>query len=191
MEGDKASAAPPVVALAGFMGAGKTSVARALSRLLACRAVDLDELVTERQRRAPHAIIEEDGEAAFRAVETRVLRETLVERHALVIALGGGAYTIAENRALLDARAAFVVWLDAPFELCWERINGGAREGDDARGLSDQARRPLARGLEQTRALYDARRAHYALAALRVEVRGEESADALAAKIAGAFAESK
>ena len=77
----------PII-ITGFMGAGKTTVARALARVLNCNALDLDLLITEKEKRSPKEIIEQDGEAAFREVETRNLRQALSRGSDRVIALG-------------------------------------------------------------------------------------------------------
>lgn len=197
---------PRVILVTGFMAAGKTTVAAALAARLACAFVDLDQLITERAGRTPQEIIDEDGEAAFREVETRALREVLgraaevktdersvspdaresfsgatrgsssVVNRPLVVALGGGAWTVERNRALARDARAFTVWLDAPFDLCWQRI------------AADGARlaRPLARERERTRALHASRREIYALASLRVEVGARRSAEEIAGEIASA-----
>src|SRR5439155_23268828 len=117
----------PII-ITGFMGAGKTTVARALARVLNCNAVDLDLLITEKEKRSPKEIIERDGEAAFREVETSSLRQALSTGSDRVIALGGGAWTLQRNRDLIAEHNGFTVWLDAPFELCWQRIADGEGE---------------------------------------------------------------
>ncbi|HYG11779.1 MAG TPA: shikimate kinase, partial [Pyrinomonadaceae bacterium] len=143
------------IVLTGFMCAGKTTVARALAARLDCSMLDTDAALVEREGRSIEAIIKEDGEPRFRQIERDALRAILERDRARVIALGGGTWTIADNRALIAAHDCLTVWLDAPFELCWRRIANSA----DAR--------PLARERERARQLYDARRAAYELAALR------------------------
>jgi shikimate kinase len=144
------------IVIVGFMGCGKTTVGRALAQRMGCDMIDLDSFITEREGRTPAEIIEEDGEPAFRQKETRALRDALKMDGAPVIALGGGAWTIEANRALAAQHDCLSVWLDAPFELCWERITSS---GDT---------RPLAPDRESARKLYDSRRSGYQLAKLRV-----------------------
>ena len=163
----------PIV-ITGFMGSGKTTLAFALASVLNCRAIDLDQAITEVEARTPRQIIEDDGEAAFREIETRRLRETLELNLARVIALGGGAWTRQRNRALVAEHNGFTVWLDAPFDLCWQRIAAAGNE------------RPLAPSEELARRLYLDRRHHYELATLHVVTNGEVGADRLAAAIARA-----
>ncbi|HEX8162097.1 MAG TPA: shikimate kinase [Pyrinomonadaceae bacterium] len=170
--GGEGARAPTRVVITGFMGAGKTTVARALAARLGCAAVDADEFIAEREGRSPREIIGREGERRFREIESRALAEILADDAARVVALGGGAWTIEANRELVARRGCLTVWLDAPFELCWRRI---ARAG--------RAARPLARDRESSRGLYEARRPLYALAARRVEARGPKSVWVIAAEI--------
>lgn len=159
------------------MGSGKTTVGQELARLLDRRAVDLDTWITERERRGPTEIIEQDGEAAFRRIETEALGEVLRDGDvAGVVAVGGGAWTVPENRQLIAEQECFTVWLDAPFELCWQRIE------------AERERRPLARSREQSQALYCKRRPVYELADARVPVDENDSGAAVATRVAVAFA---
>lgn len=166
--------AQPII-ITGFMGAGKTTTAAALARRLACEMIDLDQLIEEREGRTPQVIIDEDGEQPFREIESAALRDALANKTARIIALGGGTWTVSDNRALIREHGGLTVWLDAPFELCWQRITSGT--------LS----RPLARNLASARRLYDARCAFYDQSILRVRVSEEKSADAIAAEIAEAL----
>jgi shikimate kinase len=154
--------AQPII-ITGFMGAGKTAVAAALAERLGCRMIDLDEFVAGREGRTAQTIIDEDGEHRFREIETEALREAL-ETDAGVIALGGGTWTIERNRALIDRHTHHTVWLDAPFELCWQRIENEIHA------------RPLARERAKARKLYDARRRLYRRASMRLKIDAGKSA---------------
>ena len=167
------------VVITGFMAAGKTTVGRALARLLDATFVDLDDAVRELEGRGPRELIDEEGEQYFREAETRALRHVLERGDARVIATGGGAWTLERNRALTASHACLSVWLDAPFDLCLGRI----REGG---GPSD---RPFARDPARARRLYERRLAAYRLADLRVPVRPESSVEELAARVADALAD--
>ena len=150
----------PRIVIVGFMGCGKTSVAEALARQLHCDSIDLDSVITEHEGRSPGEIIQQDGEAAFREIETDALRASLEQKQARVIALGGGAWTIEANRRLVAEHDCLSVWLDAPFELCWERITSSAK-----------TTRPLAPDCESARKLYESRRGSYELAQLHVDAK--------------------
>jgi shikimate kinase len=158
------------ILMIGFMGTGKSTVARALALKLDCLAVDLDALITAQEGRSPGEIIEEDGEKKFREIETQMLRKTLTEGLTRIIALGGGAWTIARNRKLAEDHGAFTVWLDAPFELCWKRIE------------EEKEARPLAPSREVAKKLYRERYAIYELAAARIVVAEKDSAEEIATR---------
>jgi len=165
------------VVLTGFMGAGKTTVGRALARLLGVPFLDLDDAVAALEGRGPRELIDAEGEEYFRAAETRALRRELELGAARVIATGGGAWTIERNRALVNAHGCLTVWLDAPYDLCRRRI-------EECGFVSE---RPFARDPARARELYEARLAAYRLAALRVRVAPGAGADELAAEIAAKF----
>ncbi len=153
------------IVIVGFMGCGKTTVAEELARRLGCGMIDLDSFIAEREGRSPAEIIKQDGEPAFRAIETRALQAVLENDAACVIALGGGAWTIQANRTLAEEYDCLSVWLDAPFELCWQRITASGTI------------RPLAPNRESAQTLYESRRASYELAELHVDSRHDPVAE--------------
>jgi len=111
--------------LAGFMGAGKTTVGRLLARKLSRRFVDMDEELSRRHRLPVGEIFVRHGEELFRHWE-RELACGLAQEKNLVLALGGGTL---EDEVSADELAVFgfIVYLQAPFETLWERIsNDGA-----------------------------------------------------------------
>lgn len=159
------------IVLTGFMGAGKTAVAESLASRFNCRMVDLDALITGREGRSITSIIDEDGEARFRDIETRALLDTLEYQDAHVIALGGGTWTLEPNRTLIEEYDCYTVWLDAPFELCWQRI-----------AIEDNLR-PLARDRGSAQRLYKTRRSSYELATLHIIVDEKSSIEDTASTI--------
>jgi shikimate kinase/predicted phosphodiesterase len=108
------------VYLVGFMGAGKTTVARTLARRLGWRAVDIDELVEQRERQPIASIFARKGEPYFRAAERRVLLDHIPIRH-LVVATGGGTFVDPQNRAAIK-QDGVSVWLDLPIEPLIARV---------------------------------------------------------------------
>ena len=167
------------IVITGFMGSGKTAVARALARILKCEALDLDEVITQRQQRRPKEIIQNDGEAAFREIETQTLRRILDEARerdvAHVIALGGGTWTLERNRDIVQRNNCYTVWLDVPFDRCWKRILAA---GDES---------PLARNEDEARALYGERLDSYRRADFHVKPSDNTSAEHVANEVAQAL----
>lgn len=169
------------VFLVGFMGAGKTSVGRALGQHLNWVFEDLDDRIERREGRTVAEIFRDSGESAFRKAEHSALQQVLEELRggvARVMALGGGAFVQEENAALLAAAGVPTVFLDAPVEELWQRCRQQANEAG--------AERPLLSSKDQFRELYDTRRRSYLKAGLRTE-SGARTVDAIAAEIAQAL----
>src|SRR5947207_1543454 len=112
------------VALVGFMGAGKSTVAAQVGRLTGRPVVDLDEEI-ERRVGPISEFFERYGEAAFREGEVTTFAAA-TEGDPKVLALGGGAITSSEVRELLRKRAV-TVWLDVAADLCWQRAKDSDR----------------------------------------------------------------
>ena len=128
------------VVLVGLMGVGKTTVGRRLAKELQRPFADADEQIELRAGRTIPVIFHDDGEEAFRRLETEVVADLLARHHPLIVAAGGGVVTRPENRALL-VRHAFVVWLRASAEFLARR--------------SDPTHRPLLAGAEDTAAAFE------------------------------------
>ncbi len=142
----------PHIALTGFMGVGKSSVARHLSNLLKFPKLDLDTAIEEAEARKIHEIIAADGIDAYRRIETVTLRRILSSEEVRILSLGGGTWTIAENRELIRSHGFTSIWLEASFDHCWRNICGSRKE------------RPLAKDKEAARELFISRQKDYCLA---------------------------
>lgn len=140
------------IALTGFMGVGKSSVARHLSHMLRCEKIDLDIFTEENEKRKIAEIIETDGEPRYRHIETKNLKQVLQENKTQILSLGGGTWTVEENRKLIKMQSFTSIWLESSFEHCWQNIRFSRKE------------RPLAKNKEQARKLFDERQKLYCLA---------------------------
>lgn len=160
------------IILTGFMGVGKSTVARHLSFILKCERVDLDTVIEESEQRPLAEIMCTDGEARFRQIETENLRKILCAGEARIVALGGGAWTIKENRELIKQHRFTTVWLESSFEHCWLNI------------VNSKRTRPLAKDKNLTRRLFDERVKLYCLADWHFIVKPDLTSYEIAIKIA-------
>ena len=169
------------VFLVGFMGAGKTSVGRALGQRLNWVFEDLDDRIAARERRTVAEIFRDSGESEFRRAEHAALQHVLRELRsggARIVALGGGAFVQRENAALLKASSLPTVFLDAPVEELWQRCCLQASQSG--------TERPLLRTLEEFRQLYETRRSGYSGTLLQIQTRSR-TVETVAAEIAEAL----
>jgi shikimate kinase len=148
------------VVLIGFMGAGKTTVGRALAKRLRWNFLDLDDVIEQRERKSVAEIFASSGEPAFRRMESAALAALLQDRQAggdLILALGGGAFMQKQNRDALVSAGAITVLLEAPVEELRRRCQ------------AEHKVRPLAQQDARFNELFAARHADYALAQFTVQ----------------------
>jgi shikimate kinase len=107
--------------LIGYRGSGKTSVGQKLADHLWQKFVDTDQMVARMAGRSIAEIFARDGEQRFRALETQAIREAAqLQDH--VIALGGGAPTVEENRRIIKEAGHRVIYLKCEPEELFKRI---------------------------------------------------------------------
>ncbi|HUK14726.1 MAG TPA: shikimate kinase [Thermoanaerobaculaceae bacterium] len=157
------------VFLVGFMGAGKSTTGRALSRRMRALFWDLDGRIEASLQMGVPEIFQRFGEAGFRAEETRQLA---VATHfpSLVVATGGGTFAQAANRELIG-RLGVSVFLDVPWGEVLRRLPG------------KRAERPLFASPEQAFELYSARLPHYRGADFVLRPEDGEDAESLAGRL--------
>jgi shikimate kinase len=149
----------PGLYLVGFMAAGKSTVGRALADELGWSFTDIDLEIEKEQGISICEIFRERGETAFRDIETETIRrhvDAIRSGAPSVVALGGGAFVQPRNWEILENNGV-TVWLDCPFEVVLQRI-----DGDETR--------PLAADKNRLAQLFEARRSLYSRADFRVEV---------------------
>ena len=130
-----------IISLIGFMGCGKSSVGRKLSQLLCCPFIDLDEAVEEVVGKRIPEIFASDGEAAFRRLETQILKDILSAEHEMqcapcevggvneipatisaVLALGGGTIMTQECAEMVRENT-YCIYLMASVNTLLERLS--------------------------------------------------------------------
>ena len=156
------------IVLIGMPGCGKSTVGRIIADRLGRELLDSDAVILEKTGRSPAEWITDEGEARFREIETETLRD-ITKLSGKVIATGGGAVTVAENRALL-------------------RQNGSAFFINRNIELLSSEGRPLSGGVEIRRALYEKRLPMYrAFCDVEITSGEDATAEGTAEKIIGLF----
>lgn len=139
--------------LIGFMGAGKSTIARDLSRKLGCKLVEMDEQIEKEQGMSINDIFEKYGEGRFRDIESQLILD-LGSREASVISCGGGVVVRPENVDYMK-KSGKVVYLTATPQTIYERVKNSTN-------------RPILNGhmnVEYIEELMDKRREKYLAAA--------------------------
>jgi XRE family aerobic/anaerobic benzoate catabolism transcriptional regulator len=150
---------PPIVALLGLRGAGKTTIGKRLARRLRVPFVELDQRIEKAADLSLNELFSMHGEEHYRRLERNTLREVLAEDRPIVLATGGGIVASPETYALLK-RSAKTIWLRAAPEDHWNRVVG---QGD---------KRPMAnhpQAMADLRALLAVRQPLYATADYAVD----------------------
>lgn len=114
------------LALAGFMGSGKSRFGSAAAARLGRPFVDLDREIEARTGSRVAELFSAGGESSFREIEEQVAGDVLHSRKPVVVALGGGAVLSEATRQQLR-RSAFTVLIDVEPETAWRRVAGSDR----------------------------------------------------------------
>ena len=119
------------IVLLGYMGCGKSTIAKRLSKITNIQTVDLDKIIEERTNLSINKIFEERGEIYFRKLEHEIFVELLNSPESLIIGLGGGTPCYANNHELLNGDNILSIYLKASVDTLFERL------------VSNKSKRPL------------------------------------------------
>ncbi len=156
--------------LIGMMGTGKTTVGRLLAQELSYGFLDIDEVIVKVTGRTINQLFAEEGEAAFRQMESDVLAQVCAYTK-LSVSTGGGIILRRENWSYLHH--GLIVWLDAPVELLYIR-------------LAEDTTRPLLQDADpilKLRSLLEQRQPLYAQADLRITISEGETPEQIARRV--------
>lgn len=140
------------IILVGFMGTGKSAIAREISRILNFPHVETDDIIEEREGISIDEIFQTKGEPYFRQLETALLEEfTQQGTNKSIISTGGGMPVQQENRALVKD-LGYVVWLKTSEEETFKRVTTNKdrpllKDGDLKKKIHDMltVRKPIYR----------------------------------------------
>ena len=128
-----------IISLTGFMGCGKSSVGRELSKLLCCPFMDLDDVIQERDGRKITDIFAENGEAVFRQMELDALQKITVQEGTMILALGGGTL-MTQGCAEIVHKRTTCIYLRADIGTLINHLEGEAEGRPMLKGESLRAR---------------------------------------------------
>lgn len=157
--------------LIGFMGTGKSTVAKALKKETGAEIIEMDQLIAQRENLSIPKIFEEKGEAYFRNVETELLME-LQSGEKTIVSCGGGV-PMREKNVLEMKKSGKVVLLTALPETILERV----RDNEDRPLLQNR------KSVEGIRELMEQRREKYEAAADMMVATDGKSAETIAREI--------
>lgn len=156
--------------LIGMMGVGKTTVGRLLAQQLGYGFLDTDDVIVKAARKSINEIFADEGEAAFRQLESDILAQVCAYTK-LTIATGGGIVLKQENWGYL--RHGLIVWLDAPVEILLHR-------------LAEDETRPLLQDShpeDKLRSILKQRQSLYSQADIHITITETETPEQIATRI--------
>ncbi|MBE6824983.1 MAG: shikimate kinase [Ruminococcaceae bacterium] len=109
------------LALCGFMGCGKTTVASALSKNHGLSHIDTDKFIEEKENITITEMFKNHSEAYFREKESEVIK-TLSQKDSYVLSLGGGAVMFDKNVKALKENGYTIVFIDTDLSILKERL---------------------------------------------------------------------
>ena len=122
--------------LTGYMGAGKTTVGKALAKSLGLTFYDLDWYIEGRRRRTIAQLFEQEGEEGFRKIEKNMLHE-VAEFENILLSCGGGTHCFFDNMDYMNQQGCVVYLKTSPEVLC-QHLRMGHTERPLLKGKSDE-----------------------------------------------------
>ncbi|RAR75705.1 shikimate kinase [Flavobacterium aciduliphilum] len=110
------------VVLVGYMGCGKSVVARELAKRMGMKSLELDEIIEKKCQMPLTKIFETKGELYFRTLEHEIFKQLLNEEADGIISTGGGTPCYFNNHEFLQQNGIYSIYLKAPVEVLYQRL---------------------------------------------------------------------
>lgn len=110
------------IILLGYMGSGKSTIAKSLSEKIQIKLCDLDKIIENRANLSIKTIFETKGEVYFRKLEHQIFKELMTSDEKLIISLGGGTPCYANNHEMLNGDRIASFYLKGSIDTLYERL---------------------------------------------------------------------
>lgn len=110
------------IILLGYMGCGKSTIAKLLSEKTEMPYLDLDEIIEERTQMSISNLFQEKGEIYFRKLEHQIFQDLMTNSQSMVLSLGGGTPCYSNNHELLKGNGIYSVYLTASVPTLYNRL---------------------------------------------------------------------
>lgn len=110
------------IILLGYMGSGKSTIAKLLSEKTKTALFDLDKIIEKRTDLSVKQIFEQKGEVYFRKLENQIFKELIASEEKMVISLGGGTPCYAGNDEMLNGENIVSFYLKGSIDTLYERL---------------------------------------------------------------------
>lgn len=110
------------IILLGYMGCGKSTIAKLVAKKLNLQCLDLDEIIEESELSSVKTIFSTHGEIYFRKLEHEILSKLVNNQESFVLSLGGGTPCYSDNHLLLKGKNIYSIYLNASIETLCERL---------------------------------------------------------------------
>jgi len=114
------------IVLCGFMGSGKSTIGKLLSRKMGMAFIDLDDYIEKKESKSVSRIFADSGEEYFRQLERDAVKE-LAYKKSIILATGGGTLTFQQNVDILKNADNKIILLDLPVEVVAKRLKGDTK----------------------------------------------------------------
>jgi shikimate kinase len=110
------------IILLGYMGCGKSTIAKLLAEKVSLPYLDLDEIIEKRENTTVKNIFSEKSEIYFRKLEHDIFSDLMKNQDSFVLSLGGGTPCYANNHELLNGENVFSIYLKGSVETLYDRL---------------------------------------------------------------------
>jgi shikimate kinase len=110
------------IILLGYMGCGKSTIAKLLANSTSISCIDLDEIIENQEKSTINKLFSDKGEIYFRKLEHKILSNIISNQDSFILSLGGGTPCYSNNHEFLKADHVISIYLNASVDTLYERL---------------------------------------------------------------------